>query len=797
MKPGFKIVLSSFCFGIVFWIADSFIDYYFFYKQPFLDLFILSIPPIEIFKRTMVFLLFTLFGFFISLVLKKRSIVEKEVLKFKTISDNAMHGNAISDMDGNLVYVNEYFAKIHGYNADELLGKNLSVLHNQDQLNPVYYTIESIKNKGYFDITEIWHTHKDGHTFPMLMNGMVINNIMGEPEFMAATAIDISDRVHVQEELKKNQRKHSAMLENISDVIVIIDKDAIIRYSSPNVEKWFGWNAHEAIGRHALDYIYPDDHDKTIEFIKKIQSKKGAIEEYICRYNLKDGTFKWVKFIANNLLHDPNIDGILVSYHDITDRFNEEIKQKISKIRWIQAQRIAKIGHWEYDIINDCIWGSVEAFKIYGIPLDLETNPDQILSLKAVEDCIPDTERVHQALVDLITTNKHYELEYKVVRADNGKEIIIYSRADLFFDSDNNPTKVIGTIQDISARKKIEEYLRENNQKMEGIFRAAPIGIGVTVNREILQVNDFFCEMLGYSTEELVGQNASIIYKSKEDYEYVGREKYKQIQEKGTGSVETQMKCKNEKIIDVFLSSTPIEISDISHGVVFTAMDITKRKKDAEQIQQDLQEKQVLLKEIHHRVKNNLQVISSLLNLQSDKIDDSEIAVVFNESKNRIYSMALVHEQLYKSDDLACIDMKYYIERLTRDLKNSFAPLKDIEYKINVENVFFDINQAIPCGLLLNELISNAFKHAFPNGDKGAINISLVLHNETDCKLTVQDDGVGIPNDFDIEKSDSLGMSLIYMLTKQLGGNLTVENDSGTKFLININKENPSKAILF
>lgn len=157
---------------------------------------------------------------------------------------------------------------------------------------------------------------------------------------------------------------------------------------------------------------------------------------------------------------------------------------------------------------------------------------------------------------------------------------------------------------------------------------------------------------------------------TKEDYEYVGREKYRQIEERGTGTVETRFKRKDGKIIDVLLSSTPLDPTDLTAGVTFTALDITERKRAEEQIQRDLREKGVLLKEIHHRVKNNLNVITSLLSLQSKRISNKEQALaVFEKTRNRIYSMALVHEQLYKSDDFSKIDMKPYIEVILQKLK--------------------------------------------------------------------------------------------------------------------------------
>lgn len=204
-----------------------------------------------------------------------------------------------------------------------------------------------------------------------------------------------------------------------------------------------------------------------------------------------------------------------------------------------------------------------------------------------------------------------------------------------------------------------------------------------------------------------------------------------------------------------------------------------------------LREKEVLLKEIHHRVKNNLQVISSLLNLQSEKITQPDLLETFMQSKNRIRAMALVHEKLYQSNDLSQIDFTEYM--------HSFITYMDTSHNLNPENVqihinaitqshFFKIDIAIPCGLILNELISNSFKYAFPEKRKG--NIHLFFGVEKKMKSTnqyileVADDGIGIPSHVDLKNPNSLGLQLLEMLTQQLGGTLNLDRTKGTKFTV-------------
>ncbi|MEJ2627345.1 MAG: PAS domain S-box protein, partial [bacterium] len=213
-------------------------------------------------------------------------------------------------------------------------------------------------------------------------------------------------------------------------------------------------------------------------------------------------------------------------------------------------------------------------------------------------------------------------------------------------------------------------------------------------------------------------------------------------------------------------------------------VDITDQQKAKEQIKKDLKEKEVLLKEIHHRVKNNLNVIVSLLNLQSNQIENKKQALTaFNETKDRVYSMALVHDQLYKSDSFSHINMNNYIRTMVRGLLSSFSKSKKITLDMNVKDIFLDINKAIPCGLLLNEIITNALKHAFPNRITGKISIEFSMKDHT-YELRVKDNGIGIPENSDIDEVKTLGLKLINLLTEQIEGKLEIKRKYGTQFTV-------------
>lgn len=201
-----------------------------------------------------------------------------------------------------------------------------------------------------------------------------------------------------------------------------------------------------------------------------------------------------------------------------------------------------------------------------------------------------------------------------------------------------------------------------------------------------------------------------------------------------------------------------------------------------------LREKTALLQEIHHRVKNNLQAVSSLLYLQAEKTKHAETRKILQESRDRVLSMALVHEQLYASENLANIDMARYIEELATKLYHSYqVDIERIRLNFDIESLMLSIEQAVPCGLLIQELVSNAIKHAFPNGENGTIFISLHRQDEQ-LRLIVRNTGVPFPREIDIERADTMGLDLINTFTQQLQGVLELDRKYGATFTITFPK---------
>jgi two-component sensor histidine kinase len=212
----------------------------------------------------------------------------------------------------------------------------------------------------------------------------------------------------------------------------------------------------------------------------------------------------------------------------------------------------------------------------------------------------------------------------------------------------------------------------------------------------------------------------------------------------------------------------------------------TKHKQRENSILQKIEDTEIMLKEVHHRVKNNMQLIASLISLQTAYVEDKTSLDAFKSTLNRIKSMAIVHEKLYKSETLAKIDFHSYVKTLTSNLLATYRHTKqNISVEVEIADIHLNINTAIPCGLILNELITNCLKYAFIGRNHGEIKVSMILISGNVYRLIIQDNGVGLPLGIDINNTDSLGLKLVHTLTDQLHGEFSVETQNGTKFIIN------------
>jgi PAS domain S-box-containing protein len=381
-----------------------------------------------------------------------------------------------------------------------------------------------------------------------------------------------------------------------------------------------------------------------------------------------------------------------------------------------------------------------------------------------------------------------YELEYQI-KTKTGEWKWIWAAGECVEYTDNGkPKRFLGTHLDITERKLAEEALKESEEKFGNIFKNDGIGKSVTMLDGTMNVNPAFCQMLGYTMEELTHEKWQNITHP-DDIE-LSENQLKQLRSGEKKSVRF-IKRYLKKDGSIIWADTNVVLQkgrrDNPLYYITSIMDITERKRTEEEIQASLQEKELLLREIHHRVKNNMQVISGLLDLQASLSGNPELIEMLNESQNQIRSMALVHEKLYGSKDFSRIDLAGYVRSLSQDLFHSYKiNPKKIDLTIQTDgDVYVDINKAIPCGLILNELISNALKHAFSGDRHGELQIIIHETKNTEIKIVVRDNGFGLPDDVDIHQPRTVGLHLVNGLVKnQLDGQIEVRRDNGTEIRI-------------
>lgn len=338
----------------------------------------------------------------------------------------------------------------------------------------------------------------------------------------------------------------------------------------------------------------------------------------------------------------------------------------------------------------------------------------------------------------------------------------------------------------------VDEAMGENQSKLEAAFDSMNDGLAI-VNSDghIINVNDAFAHFHRFSNRDEYFKFVSEYENVFEIYTLDG--KFLPIEDwpvnrglRGEINSDFVVLIKRTDTGESWYGSysyTPVHYKDgIIVGSVVTMRDITERIKEEEKVKTSLKEKEVLLKEVNHRVKNHLQIINSILSLQSVYIKDKDDLAIFQETQNSIRSMALIHEKIYASGNLSEINLTEYLQVLASHLIKSFAISSRVHLNFDMDQVFLPVEKAVPCGLIVNELITNSMKYAFPDNRAGEISVILRLSDQ--LTMTVKDNGVGFPENIDYKNADSFGMQIISSLMEQLDGSFKLESGAGTTFHI-------------
>jgi PAS domain S-box-containing protein len=406
---------------------------------------------------------------------------------------------------------------------------------------------------------------------------------------------------------------------------------------------------------------------------------------------------------------------------------------------------------------------------------------------RSIDDLVSSGDLYEEALsiTEIVGKGEKYAVETKRC-CKNGK-IIDVSLLGSPIKAGGKQVGSYAIYRDISKRKNAEREIKESEMIHRALFKYANDAVFLMdLEGNHVDANKKAADMLGYERKELLGKSFKDIVASS-DLSDATSKLNGLLENESFPMYERFFVKKDGTKFPVEINVSLIRDSQNKPRLIQSIVrDVTERKGAEEKIKASLKEKEVMLKEIHHRVKNNMQIISSLINLQASGIKDKETEMMLKSSQNRIKSMAIIHERLYQSEDFTRVDLNEYVRSLTSHLLLTYGvDRKKVRFHTEIKDIFLDINRAVPCGLIINELLTNSLKHAFPNGKKG--NIKIAVHHLEDQKteLLVSDNGVGIPEDMDVRKTDSLGMTLVKILSEdQLKGSLRLDKTKGTCFRI-------------
>jgi PAS domain S-box-containing protein len=715
-------------------------------------------------------------------------------------------------------FVSKGFQELTGYNPKDIINNKKrafsDIIHPKDRNLGKEEIRKALKAQAPFEI-EYRLITASGEPKWVWEKGEGVFSDDGKLLFLEGFITDIGEKKQFELELKRSRENYKSLVDYSPDG-VFIHIDGKVVFANPSALKLAEIEDREEAMKYTLfDFLLPEYHEQVMERVKdvatgasqsfievQIKTLKGEIKEVetkpiLIKFNGKDAIL--------TVVHDISTQKLLLREQaraQIAEETNELLEQEITKKKVIQLQLLESQKYTRL-IINGSI-DMICASDKKGFITEFNQAAQRTFGYTAEEVIGQHVSMLYENPNERIKITDE-ELYKKGVYAGevtnirkNGEKFIAYLSASVLKNEDGEVIGAMGVSRDISELKRAEEALRAQSAKFNAIIESSSHVIW-TVDKNICLTT--FNHNYAKQQKARYGIHAKIgLCMTKGDaistveYNNFWIKKYESAFAGIPQYFETQFfeKDGTETWREIYLN--PIygedgeinEVSGIGH-------DITEKKKSEEKIKLSLQEKEVLLKEVHHRVKNNLQVISSILNLQSSYVKDEGTLNILKESQNRIKSMAFIHESLYQTKDFSSINFTEYVINLSQNLIHSYSNFDhEIKLNLDIQNVFLNLDLAIPCGLIINEIVSNALKYAFVDNSLGAeITISMKIEGDN-LVLLIGDNGKGLPKEIDYRNTESLGLQLVVTLTDQLSGVIELDRKKGTNYTI-IFKQNQVK----
>lgn len=566
------------------------------------------------------------------------------------------------------------------------------------------------------------------------------------------------------------------------DLVCIANLEGYFTIVNPAFSELLGFSEKELLSKPFVSFTHPDDVYKTVDEVALMNREGKSTVKFENRYITKDGR---IVFLEWNTTVDETSNTIFAIARDVTDKKKTEEKLKRSEKLLNEAQSLSKTGSWSLNLETNDLYWSDEMYKIYQI----ENSIHGMELSKAFMNTFSEEERgnldelVQNALQNGISYSSERLLEFK----DGTKKWILGTGIPIK-DQNGKVYKLEGIAQDITKQKLYNEKLKSNEALLKAAQTLAKLGSWSFD----LKTKDVIWSDELYNIFELPNEPNPNLYDdylsclTPEDRIILDGHVRNAIELKESYSVEQKLSFSDGREKWVLGVGAPI-IDSIGNVIRIEGFlqDITEQKKAQLIILDNIKEKETLIKELHHRVKNNMQVISSMLSLQANLIDDTNVKTIFHDSQQRIKSMAAIHDLLYKSFNLSEIDFNEYVNTLITDLIHSYKGKDNsIEMTCDISNIRFNLEKAIPLGLFINEIITNSLKHGFDNKEKGKISLKLKALPDNHFLMEIADNGKGF-SDKQKNSKETLGLMLIDNLADQLDGTLTRTSSSmGTVYNI-------------